>query len=79
MGQKISNIHRMVDKTMNMRENYLTKTYSTISGASSCRCIGIARCIRYNQESFTQFLGKTLVCGKVKWEGDIRHATRESW
>jgi hypothetical protein len=41
-------------------ESYLTHTYSKISGASSCRCIGIARCLRYNQGSFTQFLENTL-------------------
>jgi hypothetical protein len=42
MGQKLSNIHWLVDKTMTMCESYLTKTYLRISGASSCRCIGIA-------------------------------------
>jgi hypothetical protein len=45
---------------MNMCESYLTKTYLKISGASSCRCIGIAGCLRYNQGSFTRFLGNTL-------------------
>jgi hypothetical protein len=60
MGQKLSNIHCLVDKTMNICESYLTKTYLKISRASSCRCIGIAECLRYNQGSFTRFLGKTL-------------------
>ena len=55
------NIHCLVDKTMIMCESYLTKTYLKISGASSCRCIGIAGCIRYNQRSFTHVLGKSLV------------------
>ena len=32
MGQKLSNIHWLVDKTMNMCESYLTKTYLKISG-----------------------------------------------
>ena len=32
----------LVDKTMNMYESYLTKTYLRTSGASSCRCVGIA-------------------------------------
>jgi hypothetical protein len=48
-----------------MCESYLTKTYSTISGASSCKCIGIAGCRHYNRGSFTRFLGKTLISGKV--------------
>ena len=34
---------------MNPCESYWTKTYSKISGASSCRYIGIAGCLRYNQ------------------------------
>jgi hypothetical protein len=47
---------------MNMCENYLTKTYSTISGANSYRCIGIVGCLRYNRGNFTRFLGeKTLI------------------
>ena len=46
---------------MNMCENYLIKTYLKISGAGSCECIGIAECIRYNRESFSRVLGKTLV------------------
>jgi hypothetical protein len=45
---------------MNMCESYLTKTYLKISGASSCRCIGIAGCLRYNQESFTWIFRKNL-------------------
>jgi hypothetical protein len=53
MGQKLSNIHCLVDKPMNMCESYLTKTYLIISGASSCRCIGIAGCLRSNRRSFT--------------------------
>jgi hypothetical protein len=46
MGQKLSNIHCLVDKIMNMFESYLSKTYFIISGASSCRCIGIAGCLQ---------------------------------
>ena len=61
MGQKLSNIHWLVDNTMIMCESYLTKTYWKISGASSCRCIGITGRVRYNQGSFTQVLGKSLV------------------
>ena len=48
-------------KAMTMCESYLTKTYLKISGASSCKCIGIPGCLRYNQESFTWGLGKSLV------------------
>ena len=33
----------LVHKTMNMCASYLTRTYLKISGASSCRCTGIAR------------------------------------
>ena len=63
---------------MNMCESYLTKTYSKISGASSFRCIGIAKCLYYNQESFTRVFRKDfgylvkpcedgpLVCNLVK-------------
>jgi hypothetical protein len=36
---------------MNMCGSYLTKTYLIISGASSCRCIGIAGCLPYNRGS----------------------------
>ena len=46
---------------MTMCESYLTKTYLEISGASSCRCIGIAGCVHYNRGSFTLVLGKSLV------------------
>jgi hypothetical protein len=60
MRQKLPNIHCLVDKSMNMCESYLSKTYLKIAGASSCRCIGIARCLRYNRGSFTRFLGNTL-------------------
>jgi hypothetical protein len=45
---------------MNMCESYLTETYYKISRASSCRCIGIAGCLHYNQGSFTQFLEKNF-------------------
>ena len=55
-----------------MCEDDITKTYLTISRASSCRCIGIARCLHYNQESLTQFLRNIMVMGQVKWEGGIR-------
>ena len=61
MGQKLSNVHCLVDKAMTMCESNLTKTYLKISGASSCRCIGIAGCLRCNRGSFTWFLGKSLV------------------
>ena len=50
----------LVDKTMNMCESYLIKTYLIISRASSCRCIGIVGCLRYNRGSFTRFLGEYL-------------------
>jgi hypothetical protein len=30
MGQKLSNIHHLVDKQMNMCESYLSKTYLKI-------------------------------------------------
>jgi hypothetical protein len=69
MGQKLSNIHCLVDKTMNMCESYLTKTYLKISRASSCRCIGIAGCLSYNRGSFTYILGKTFGY-LVKWGGE---------
>ena len=32
-----------------MCESYSIRTYLEISGASSCRCIGIASCVRYNR------------------------------
>ena len=57
---KLPNIHCLVDKTMNMCESYLTKTYSKSSGASSCRCIGIAGCLPYDRGSFTRFLEKDV-------------------
>ena len=43
MGQKLPNIHRLINKTMNVCESYLTKTYLIVSGASSRRCIGTLR------------------------------------
>ena len=61
MGQNLPNIHCLVDKRMTMCESYFTKTYLTISRASSCKCIGIAGRLHYNRGSFTWFLGKTLV------------------
>ena len=69
MGQKLSNIHCLIDKTMTMRgESYLTKTYLTISGSSSCRY--------YNRGSFTQFLGETLVI----WQSRVgRGHNRTVW
>ena len=54
---------------MNMCESYLTKTYLKISGASSCRCIGTARCLYYNQGNSTQVLEKLWLFGKVRWGG----------
>jgi len=71
MGQKLSNIHWLVDKTMTMCENYLTKTYLIISGVSSCRCIGIAGRVRYNRGSFTRVLGSLWLFANVKWGGGI--------
>ena len=59
-GDGTPNICRLVDKTMNMCESYFSKTYLKISGASSCRCIGIAGYVRYNRGSCTRFLGITL-------------------
>ena len=61
--------HCLVDKTTTMCESYLTKTYLKIFGASSCRCTGIAECLRSGRGSFTRFLGKSLVL--VKWGGGI--------
>ena len=61
MGQKLCNIHWLVDKTMSMCESFLTKTYLEIPGASSCRCIGIAGRVRYNRGSFTRVLEKSFV------------------
>ena len=61
MGQKLPNVHYLVDKTMNICGSYLTKTYLKIFIANSCRCIGIAGCLRYNRGNFTQFLENTLV------------------
>ena len=74
MGQKLSNIHCVVDKTTNLCESYLTKTYAKIAGASSCRCIRIAGCLRYNRGSFTWVLGEYIyiyIHGKVRWEAMI--------
>ena len=53
--------HCLVEETMTMCESSLTTTYLEISGASSCECIGIARCIHYNQGSSTHVVGKSLV------------------
>ena len=58
--------HYLVDKLMNTCESYSTKSYSKMSRASSCRCMGIAKCLIYNPERVKPiFLGKTLVikCG----------------
>ena len=72
-GRKLSNIHYLVDKTMNMCENHLPKTYSKISRASSCRCIGIVRCLHYNRKRALPGFQKTLqLFGEVRWEVDIR-------
>ena len=72
MGQKLPNIHCLVDNTLTMYESHLTKTYLKIFGASSCTCIGIAKCLRYNWGSFTKFLGKYLVIfGNGKWAWGI--------
>ena len=38
---------------MNICESYLTIAYSKMSGASSCRWTGIAKCLHHNQESLT--------------------------
>jgi hypothetical protein len=73
MGQKLSNIHCLVDKTMNMCESYLTKTYLKISGASSCRCIGIAGYLRYNEGALPKFLEKPWLFDKLKWGRGIRY------
>ena len=68
MGQKLPNIHCLIDKIMNMFENYLTKTYLKISEASSSRCIGIAGYLRHNRELYPV----VLILAKVRWEGGIR-------
>jgi hypothetical protein len=74
MGQKLSNIHWLVDKTMNMCESYLTKTYLKISGASSCRCIGIAAITKGALPGFWKIL---WVLAKVKWEWGIISSLEE--
>jgi hypothetical protein len=79
MGQQLPNIHCLIDKTMNMCKCYLTKTYLKISIASSCRCIGIAGCLRYNRGSFTQFLEILWVLAKVRWEGGNSPVRLPSW
>jgi hypothetical protein len=53
--------HYLVDKTMNMCESYLTKTYLKVFGASSCRYIGIVGYLLYNQGNFNRFLENNLV------------------
>ena len=72
MGQKLSNIHWPVDKTMSMCESYLTKAYLEISGASSCRCFERAGRVRYNlnRGSFTRVLGKSLVIYQLMSGGE---------
>ena len=72
MGQKLSNIRCLVDKTMTRCESCLTKTYLRISGASSCRCIGIVGCLHYNRGSFTRFLRSLWLFGNVKWGEGIK-------
>ena len=72
----------MIDKTMNMCKNYFTKTCSTISGANSCRYIGIAGCLCYKAREelydpvyrkdfgylVNKFRGKgTLPCIQIRW------------
>jgi hypothetical protein len=74
MGQKLPNIHCLVDKTMNMCKRYLTETYLKTSEASSCRCIGIAGCLRYNRGNFTLFLGNTLGLSLSQVKGGITTA-----
>ena len=71
MGEKLSNIYCLVDKTMTMCESFLRKTYLEISETSSCRCIRIAGCARYNRGSFTWVLGKSLVICQCQVEGGI--------
>ena len=41
-----------------MCRKYLTKIYSTISRASSCRCVGKTGCLRYDRGSFTPVFRK---------------------
>ena len=66
MGQTLSNIYWLVDKTMTMCEIYLTRTYLEIAGASSCSCLGIAGHVRYNRGNFTQVLGSLWLFANVK-------------
>ena len=64
---------------MTMCASYSTETYLKISRASSCMCIGIAGCLRYNWGSFTRFSGKSLVnFANVKWGGGIRCLEKEN-
>ena len=58
-----------------MFESYLTRTYLKISTASSCRCIEIAERFRYNQGSFTRFLGKSLVI----WQYQVARGHKCGW
>jgi hypothetical protein len=71
-GMKTIQHSLQVDKTMNVCESYLPKTYTKIVGASSCRCIGIAGCLCYNRRSFTWVLGGEIwLFDKVGWEAMI--------
>ena len=77
MGQKLPNVHCLVDKTMKMCESYLTETYLKIARASSCRCIGIAGCLCYKtKEALPGFENILWVLAKVMWEGGIKATTR---
>ena len=47
---------------MDMCESYLTITYLKISGASSCRCIKIVGCLRYNRRQLYLVYRKDFGC-----------------
>ena len=68
MEQKLSNIHCLVDKTMNMYKSYLTKSYLKISRASSCRCIGISGCLHYNPKELYPSCFALVLVGEVVWQ-----------
>lgn len=51
-----------------MSGDYLTKTYSTITGASSCMCTKIVGCLPYNWEK-SGFQKKLCLLGKGRWKG----------
>ena len=68
---KLSNIHRLVDKTMTMCESYLIKSYLKISRTSSCWCITIAGASAITKRALPGFQGRIWLFGKCNWEWGI--------